>query len=83
LINERIWLGHFEGWLEDGVLLFRHASVLEEDQYGASLNLCETLIETALCECERYYPVFQFVIWAGKTPLEAIKTAMLETVGEA
>ncbi len=83
LINERIWLGHFESWIEDGVLLFRHASVLEEYQYGASLNLIETLIETALVECERYYPVFQFVIWAGKNPKEAIETAMLETVGEA
>jgi hypothetical protein len=56
---------------------------VEEEQLGASLTLCETLIETALSECERYYPVFQFVIWAGKAPREAIETAMLETVGEA
>jgi len=47
------------------------------------LDRCETLIETALSECERYYPVFQFVIWAGKSPAEAIEIAMLDTVGNA
>jgi hypothetical protein len=43
----------------------------------------EDLMEAALCECERYYPAFQFVIWGGKKPEEAMQAAMLETVGEA
>jgi len=41
------------------------------------------LIEIAITECERFYPAFQFVIWGGKSPAEAIAAAMLETVGEA
>jgi hypothetical protein len=43
----------------------------------------ETVIETAIDECERFYPVFQFVLWAGKTPQEAIAAALIETAGEA
>ena len=30
------------------------------------------LVEAALDECERFYPVFQFVLWGGKSPTEAI-----------
>ena len=83
LMNERLWLGHFEMWRDDNVLLFRHASITEDDDGSGSFERCETLIETALSECERYYPVFQFVIWAGKSPQEAIETALLDTVGNA
>ncbi|MGH6959444.1 MAG: YbjN domain-containing protein, partial [Dongiaceae bacterium] len=34
-------------------------------------------------ECERFFPAFQFVLWGGKSPEEALAAAMLETVGEA
>ena len=40
-------------------------------------------MEIALNECERFYPAFQFVLWGGKEPQEAILAAMLETEGEA
>ena len=43
----------------------------------------EKLIEIALNECERFYPAFQFVIWGGKSPADAMAAAMLETMGEA
>ena len=43
----------------------------------------EDLVETAIIECERFYPAFQYVVWAGKDPGEAIEAAMVETVGEA
>lgn len=83
LINERLWIGHFELWSDESVLMFRHAALLEGDFAGGEVPVCGTLIDTALAECERFYPVFQFVIWAGKEPREAIEAAMLETAGEA
>ena len=84
LINEQLWLGHFELWASSGLVLFRHAALLEGDD-GAALSLAqaETLVEAAIEECERFYPVFQFVLWAGKTPQEAIAAALIETQGEA
>ena len=48
-----------------------------------SLAAAELLVETAIDECERFYPVFQFVLWAGKTPQEAIAAALIDTQGEA
>ena len=84
LINEQLWLGHFELWQSSGIVLFRHAALLEGDGGGAlSLQQAETLVEAAIEECERFYPVFQFVLWADKTPQEAISAALIETQGEA
>jgi hypothetical protein len=84
LINEQLWLGHFELWATSGLVLFRHATLLEGDDGGVlSLQQAETLVEAAIEECERFYPVFQFVLWAGKTPQEAIAAALIETQGEA
>ncbi len=84
LINEQLWLGHFELWSSSGLVLFRHAALLESEGGGSlSLQQAETLVEAAIEECERFYPVFQFVLWAGKTPQEAIAAALIETQGEA
>ena len=41
------------------------------------------MMRCALDACERYFPSFQYVIWAGKTANEAIEGAMFETMGEA
>lgn len=86
LINEQLWLGHFEMWATDGTLLFRHAALLDrgqDEEIGLTLEQAEMLVEAAIDECERYYPVFQFVLWAGKKPSEALDAALLDTVGEA
>ncbi|MDB5684793.1 MAG: hypothetical protein JWM75_2491 [Sphingomonas bacterium] len=84
LINEQLWIGHFEMWASSGMLLFRHAALLDGGGEGAlSIDQAETLVEAALDECERFYPVFQFVLWADKTPQEAIAAALIETQGEA
>lgn len=84
LVNEQLWLGHFELWANSGILLFRHAALLSvSDGPLLALDQAETLIEAALDECERFYPVFQFVLWGGKSPKEAIAAALIETQGEA
>jgi hypothetical protein len=82
LINEQMWIGHFEVWLQDGVVMFRHALVLAGG-VTASDRQCEAVLGSALDSSERYFPAFQFVIWAGKTAREAMDSAMFETSGEA
>jgi len=81
-INERMWLGHFDLWSEDGVPMYRHG-VLLKGGGAPSAEQMEALIEIALSECERFYPAFQFVIWGGKSAPEAIAATMLDTEGEA
>jgi len=84
LINEQLWIGHFEMWASSGMLLFRHAALLDcQGEAMLTLDQAETLVEAAIDECERFYPVFQFVLWADKTPQEAISAALIETQGEA
>jgi hypothetical protein len=43
----------------------------------------EILTEAAVEEYERYYPVFQLVLLAGQSPVEALAAALIETAGEA
>jgi hypothetical protein len=77
-----LWIGHFDVWNADQVIMYRHALFLAG---GAEVNTrqCEALIEIAVETCERYFQAFQFVIWAGKTPKEALEAVLFETVGEA
>ena len=84
LVNEQLWVGHFELWSSSGILLYRHAALIDADDGGTlSLAAAELLIESAIDECERFYPVFQFVMWGGKSPKEALAAALTETQGEA
>lgn len=82
LVNERLWIGHFDLWVSEGTLMFRHALVLPGGTQ-ASGRQCETLLRSALDACERYFTAFQFVVWAGKSAREALAAAMFETSGEA
>jgi hypothetical protein len=84
LVNEQLWIGHFELWSSSGILLFRHAAMIDAGDGGVmTLAQAELLVESAIDECERFYPVFQFVLWGGKSPKEAIAASMIETQGEA
>ncbi|MGE0844693.1 MAG: YbjN domain-containing protein [Flavobacteriaceae bacterium] len=81
-INEQLWLGHFDLWIQEGVVMFRHALPLSG---GADANerQCQVMLECAMDACERYYQAFQFVIWAGKSAEEALEAVLFETAGEA
>ncbi len=81
-VNEKLWLGHFGMWDEDGMPLFRHALPLR-GMAGPTTEQMEDIVDTALMECERFYPAFQYVIWGGRTPIDAMSLSMIETVGEA
>ena len=82
LANEKLWIGHFGLETEDGMPVFRH-SVLLRGAPSASAESLEDMIDIAITECERFFPAFQFVLWGGKPPAEALAAAMLECVGEA
>ncbi len=81
-VNERLWMGHFGMWADEGLPMFRHAIPMRGIQVP-TLEQIEDLVETALMECEKFYPAFQYVIWGGKTSDDAIAAAMIETAGEA
>ena len=82
LVNEQMWIGHFDLWGSEGVVMYRQTLLLSG---GAEANnqQVESLLSTAIESCERYYQAFQFVVWAGKPAREAVDAAMFETAGEA
>jgi len=81
-INEQLWIGHFEVWNRNGMVMFRHA-ILLPGGLSFSDRQCEATLGSALDACERYYPAFQYVIWAGKCAREAMDAVMFETSGKA
>lgn len=80
-INEQLWLGHFDLWTQEGLVMFRHALLLNGSV--ATSRQCEAMLQAALEGCERYYQAFQFVVWAGKQSREALVSTMFETEGQA
>ncbi|WP_416898814.1 MAG: YbjN domain-containing protein [Minwuia sp.] len=82
LANERMSIGHFDVWRDEGLLLFRHALLLGRDG-EVEPGQIEALFDIAFTECERFFPAVQYVLWGGKSAAEAADTAMMECVGEA
>jgi hypothetical protein len=82
LINEQLWIGHFDVWSNGGVLLYRHGFMLGDDGL-LSIAQAQTAVEAAVEECDRFYPAFQFILWGDKTPAEALASALVDAVGEA
>lgn len=80
-INEQLWIGHFDVWTQEGLIMFRHGLPLNGTL--ASAGQCEAMLKAALDACERYYQAFQFVVWAGKPSREALISTMFETEGQA
>ena len=82
MINTQMWVGHFDLWLTDGLVMFRYTHLLSGG-VEASDRQCEVLLSAALDACERYYSAFQFVAWFGEGAREALEAVMFETAGEA
>jgi hypothetical protein len=81
LMNETLQIGHFDLWREENAIVWRHTQFL----FGNALSQDDLsgLFRMAIDTCERHYPAFQFVLWAGHSPVDALQFVLFETVGEA
>ncbi|TDR87151.1 YbjN domain-containing protein [Enterovirga rhinocerotis] len=82
LANEQLWVGHFDLWSSENVVMFRHALLLAGGAEPTD-GQCEVMLKAAVDACEQYYQAFQFVLWAGKSAREAIEGVLFVTEGEA
>jgi len=75
LLNERLPAGHFDYWERNSSLVYRHNASLRG---GAKLRIEQAMdiMSTALDAAECGFPASQYVIWAGKTPEEALDLAL-------
>lgn len=82
LINENLWLGHFDVWSDDGTIIFRHAMpMIGRDDI--SIGEVQAMLAAGLDAAERFQPAFQFLILGGMDAESASQAAMFETCGEA
>ncbi len=82
MINEQLWIGHFDLWSSDSCVMFRH-SLLLTGGVPPTQAQCGMMMKSAIDSCERYYQAFQFVLWAGKSARESLDAVLFETEGEA
>ncbi len=81
LVNEELWVGHFSYWTEQNIPVFKHSILLNdgEDIEGKIAQV----IDIAIKECERMYPIFKVVLTKGMEPQQALYPMMMTTLGEA
>lgn len=82
LINEKLWIGHFDITSKNGIPAYRH-TVLSLVENEMLLNQIEDLVDIAIFECERYYPAFQLVLFEDTEPNNALNVSTFNTIGKA
>jgi hypothetical protein len=82
LINEQLWLGHFDLWRQQDMVMFRHTLCLAGGANPSDAQ-CGAVVQAAINACETYFQAFQFVLWADRDPREAMAMAAFETRGAA
>ena len=82
LINEKLWLGHFDITSKNGIPAFRHTILSNSDSDFLHEKL-ENLVDIAIYECEKYYPSFQQVLFDELEPSKSLLFANFEVLGSA
>ncbi len=82
MINQKVWMGHFEVWAEDGEIVFRHALALPHGE-RPTLAQAASMIDAAVDAVDRFYPAFDFMLRGSANASDAIDACLFETKGNA
>jgi len=80
--NDMCWAGAFTYWAEQKLMVYRYGLVLAGEQIAGPEQI-DTMINAAVLSAERFYPAFQLVTWAERSPEEALQVAISEAYGRA
>lgn len=80
--NDMCWAGAFTYWAEQKLMVYRYGLVLAGGQIAGPEQI-DTMITTAVLSSDRFYPAFQLVTWAERTPEDALQVAICEAYGRA
>jgi len=82
LINEKLWIGHFDITSKNGIPAYRH-TVLSSPDNNMLHHQLENLLDIGIYECEKYYPAFQLVLFEDSDPEKALTLSTFDTIGQA
>ena len=82
LVNEKLWIGHFDITSKNGIPAYRH-TVLSLHENEMLHHQLEDLVDISIYECEKYYPAFQLVLFEDIEPSNALSVSTLDTIGRA
>ena len=82
LINERLWIGHFDITSKNGIPAFRYTLLVPQKSEMLYTQL-EELVDIAIYECEKYYPAFQLILFEESQPKDAFELCFSDSLGQA
>jgi len=82
LINEKLWIGHFDITKKNGISAYRH-TVLSLPENEMLQHQLEDLVDIAIYECEKYYPAFQLILFENCRIEDALKLCAIDVIGTA
>ena len=69
-------------WTEQNMPVFKHSVFLNYEEEFFEHKISQ-MINIAINECEKNYPIFKVVMTKGMNPKDALYPLMMETIGQA
>jgi len=82
LINENLWIGHFDITSRNGIPAFRH-TIMSSSETEILHKKFEDLVDIGIYECEKFYPSFQQILFDDISPKDAVNISKFEIIGRA
>lgn len=76
LLNEDLWVGYFSYWEEQKMPIFKHSIFIDPQEFNL-LDKLTQVVNIAVTECERAYPIFHAVLQQNIAPRRAVAPLML------
>ena len=80
--NDESWAGSFTYWNDQKLMVYRYGLLLDGGQVACKKQI-DRMINSAVASAERFYPAFQLVAWAERSPIDAMDVAIREAYGRA
>jgi len=82
-MNESLWMGHFDIPKSNNKPSYRYNCLLRGTARQNSSELIEDMVDIALAQCERHYPLFTLLTSANDVNDQTLSLALMDTAGES
>lgn len=76
LMNEDLWVGYFSFWEEMQMPIFKHSIFINDDEFDLNKKLL-SVVNIAITECEKAYPIFHAVLKQNIPPRKALLPVLM------